>query len=170
MIIAGQVTTGQMLATMIYRALAEEGRWASFLRDPDLIIPWVEEVIRRDPPITTWRRVTSRPARIGDVELPAGAKVLLMLSGTGSDPEVFASPEELCPHRANQRQHLAFGLGRHRCPGAELARAEAEIMLRMASSRLPDLRLAEPEPAPMLSGLLSFRAPSRVMVTRTPAG
>ncbi|MBB2910236.1 cytochrome P450 [Streptosporangium becharense] len=167
MIIAGQVTTGQMFATMLYRALAEEGRWASFRREPQLIAPWVEEVIRRDPPITTWRRVTGRPVRVGDVELPSGAKVLLMLSGTGSDPDVFPSPEEICPHRVNQRQHLAFGLGRHRCPGAELARTEAEIMLRMTSARLPGLRLAEPGPPPMLSGLLSFRSPARVVVTTT---
>lgn len=164
MIIAGQVTTGQMLATLLHRALADDGRWAAFRREPQSIEPWVEEVIRLDPPITTWRRVTGRPARIGDADLPAGARVLLMLASSGSDSGVFPAPEEICPHRPNQRQHLAFGLGRHRCPGAELARAEAEIVLRMTAARLPGLRLAEPGPPPMLSGLLSFRAPARVLV------
>jgi cytochrome P450 len=88
-----------------------------------------------------------------------------MLMGSGSDPEVFTAPEELCPHRAEVRQHLAFGVGRHRCPGASLARTEAAVALRAAARRLPGVRPTEPTDVPML-GLLSFRAPLRVAVAR----
>ncbi|MEE4598184.1 cytochrome P450 [Streptomyces sp. DSM 41524] len=74
--------------------------------------------------MTTWRRVTARPTELGEIRLPANAQPLLMLMGTGSDPETFADPERMCaPHRANIRHHLAFGAGRHRCPGASLARS-----------------------------------------------
>lgn len=162
--IAGQSTTGQLISTVLSRALAEPGLWSRVAREEGLAEAWVEEVLRREPPVTTWRRVTARPVELGGVDLPAGAQLLLMLLGSGSDPEVFASPERLCPHRANVRQHLAFGAGRHRCPGASLARTEAAVALRAAARHLPRIRQAAGAPdAPML-GLLSFRAPLRVAV------
>ncbi|MGX1135298.1 cytochrome P450 [Streptomyces glaucescens] len=164
--VAGQSTTGQLIATVLRRALAEEGLWARLADEPGLAEAWVEEVLRREPPVTTWRRITARPVELGGVNLPEGAQVLLMLMGSGSDPEVFTAPEELCPHRPEVRHHLAFGVGRHRCPGASLARTEAAVALRAAARRLPGVRPAESADVPML-GLLSFRAPLRVAVARS---
>ncbi|MER5296742.1 cytochrome P450 [Streptomyces pharetrae] len=161
--VAGQSTTGQLIATVLRRALAEDGLWPRLAGEPGLAEAWVEEVLRREPPVTTWRRVTARPVTLGGVRLPEGAQLLLMLMGSGSDPEVFGTPERMCPHRANVRQHLAFGVGRHRCPGASLARTEAAVALRRAARLLPRVRRAEDGDPPML-GLLSFRAPLRVAV------
>ncbi|WP_410469181.1 cytochrome P450 [Streptomyces europaeiscabiei] len=42
------------------------------------------------------------------------------------------------------RQVLAFGHGIHRCLGAPLARAEAELALRAVISRYPEIQLAAP--------------------------
>ncbi|MEV5319612.1 cytochrome P450 [Streptomyces sp. NPDC052687] len=163
--VAGQSTTGQLIATVLRRALAEDGLWSRVADEPGLAEGWVEEVLRREPPVTTWRRVAARPAELGGVELPEGAQLLLMLMGSGSDPEVFSAPERMCPQRANVRRHLAFGVGRHLCPGATLARTEAAVALRQAARRLPRVRPAAAEDVPML-GLLSFRAPLRVAVER----
>ncbi|WP_336246758.1 cytochrome P450 [Streptomyces cupreus] len=162
--IAGQSTTGQLIATVLRHALTEPGMWARVASEDGLARAWVEEVLRREPPVTTWRRVTARPVELGGVNLPEGAQLLLMLLGSGSDPEVFDAPERMCPHRANIRRHLAFGVGRHRCPGASLARTEATVALRAAARRLPGVRLSTAD-GPML-GLLSFRAPLRVPVER----
>ncbi|MGX1881756.1 cytochrome P450 [Streptomyces sp. NPDC055287] len=166
MIIAGQATTRQMMSTMYRRALGEPGLWRRFADEPGSVEPWAEEMLRREPPITTWRRVTGRPVTLSGVDIPAGAPLLLMLAATGSDPDVFEDPAELCPHRPNRRKHLSFGVGRHRCSGAELARAEAGVLLRMTAARLPGLRLADPSSAPEIPALLSFRAPLRVLVRR----
>jgi cytochrome P450 len=66
MIIAGQMTTTQMLSTMYRRALREPGLWQRFAAEPAAVEPWTEEVLRRDPPITTWRRGRGRAgARAG---------------------------------------------------------------------------------------------------------
>ncbi|MFI2433344.1 cytochrome P450 [Streptomyces sp. NPDC018693] len=162
--IAGQSTTGQLIATVLRRALAEPGLWSRLAGEEGLAEAWVEEVLRREPPVTSWRRVTARPVELGGVELPAGAQLLLMLMGSGSDPEVFTAADRMCPRRSNIRQHLAFGVGRHRCPGASLARTEAAVALRAAARHLPRVRqVADAADAPML-GLLSFRAPLRVGV------
>ncbi|MEU3254251.1 cytochrome P450 [Streptomyces sp. NPDC006997] len=149
---------------MLRRALAEPGLWQRATH-PETAGAWVEEVLRREPPVTTWRRTTARSVRLGGVDLPPGAPLLLMLLGSGSEPEVFPDPGRMCPHRPNIRQHLAFGAGRHRCPGAALARTEATVALRRAAHHLPHLTPDAPT-APLL-GLLSFRAPLSVTVWRT---
>ncbi|MGY0065071.1 cytochrome P450 [Streptomyces sp. LZ34] len=162
--IAGQSTTGQLIATVLRRALTEPGLWPRVAQETEAAWAWVEEVLRREPPVTTWRRVVARPVELGGADLPAGAQLLLMLMGSGSDPEVFADPERMYSYRANIRHHLAFGAGRHRCPGASLARTEAAVALRAAARSLPKARLAAgTEGTPML-GLLSFRAPLRVAI------
>jgi cytochrome P450 len=164
LLIAGQETTTQLLSTLLTRALGHHDLWQRLAtNEPGLAAACVEEVLRREPPVTTWRRVTSRPVTLSGVELPAGAPLLLMLAGAGSDPEVFPDPETFCPGRPNARKHLAFGHGRHFCLGAGLARLEGEVVLRTVARRFPDLRLTSTEPPPML-GLLSFRAPLSVPV------
>ncbi|RKT56985.1 cytochrome P450 [Saccharothrix australiensis] len=162
LLIAGQETTTQLLCAMFHAVLRQGDLW-SRLGEPGVPERVVEEVLRRDPPVNTWRRVAAEPVTISGVAVPAGAHLLLMLAGTGSDPEVFAEPERLCPARANSRQHLAFGFGRHFCLGAGLARLEAAVVLRETFERFPVLRLADDAEPPML-GLLSFRAPLSVRV------
>ncbi|MFE6064066.1 cytochrome P450 [Streptomyces sp. NPDC056431] len=161
--IAGQSTTGQLISTALLRALAEPEAWARAATEDGFAEAWVEEILRREPPVTTWRRVTAHEVELSGTKLPAGSQLLLMLMGTGSDPEVFEEPEVLRPYRDNIRHHLSFGVGRHRCPGASLARTEAAVALRTAARLLPDAVLAE-DGDPSMLGLLSFRAPLHVVV------
>ncbi|WP_328507752.1 cytochrome P450 [Streptomyces sp. NBC_00391] len=167
-LIAGQSTTGQLIATVLRRALAEPGMWARLAGEEGLAEAWVEEILRREPPVTTWRRVTAQATRLGGVRLPARAPLLLMLMGSGSDPEIFPEPERMCLHRPNVRHHLAFGAGRHRCPGASLARTEAAVALRAAARGLPHIQPATGVAEPPMLDLLSFRAPLRLVVERMP--
>ncbi|RVU29035.1 cytochrome P450 [Streptomyces antnestii] len=162
--VAGHSTTALLISTLLHRALTEPGLWSRVSDEADVAEGWVEEVLRREPPVTSWRRVTTGPVTLSGVDVPPDAPLLLMLMGSGSDPEVFADPERMCPGRANVRHHLAFGVGRHRCPGASLARTEAALALRAAARRLPQARLAMADAEPPMLGLLSFRGPLQVVV------
>lgn len=51
--IAGQSTTGQLIATVLRRALDEPGRWPHVAGAAGRAEAWVEEVLRREPPVTT---------------------------------------------------------------------------------------------------------------------
>ncbi|MEU9456709.1 cytochrome P450 [Streptomyces sp. NPDC048277] len=164
-LVAAHATTGQLIATLLRRTSAYPQIWSRAAAEEGFAEAWLEEILRREPPVTSWRRVTAHPVELAGTRLPAGAELLLMLMGTGSDPEVFRDPEELCPYRPNLRHHLAFGVGRHRCPGASLARAEATVALRTAARRLPEAPLLVQDESDML-GLLSFRAPLRVTMRR----
>lgn len=167
--IAGQSTTGQLIATVLRRALGlGPGLWSRLGCETGLPERWVEEVLRREPPVTTWRRVAARPVELGGVDIPAGGQLLLMLMGSGSDPQIFPDPQRMCPERADVRRHLAFGAGRHRCPGASLARTEATVALRAVARARPALRLAPEAARPPMLGLLSFRAPRRLEVLEVP--
>ncbi|MFI6828539.1 hypothetical protein ACIBG5_15645 [Kribbella sp. NPDC050241] len=135
LLIAGQETTTQLISTAFHRTI---GR-----RSAD----GVEAVLREASSVPTWRRVTSRPAVIGDVEVPAGAPVLLGLTGHGGPAD------------------LAFGIGIHRCLGAGLARLEARVALECAADLLATVRLVEKPP---MIELLSFRAPKRLLVGLQP--
>ncbi len=168
LLVAGQETTTQFLSTVLRKLIGQPALWrrlASAGAYPDELIAseCVEEVLRLETPVVTWRRITTQPVSLGDQQLPANAEVLLMLAGSGSDPEVFQDPERFLPGRDSGRQHLAFGFGRHYCLGATLARMEAQEVLLILARELPDIQLIEAQP-PML-GLLSFRAPLRLLVS-----
>ena len=53
--------------------------------------------------------------------IEAGAQVILWFVAANHDARVFAQPDAFVPHRA-PNPHFAFGVGRHRCIGAMLAR------------------------------------------------
>ncbi|MCK2242552.1 MULTISPECIES: cytochrome P450 [unclassified Crossiella] len=165
LLIAGQETTSQLLSTLLHRLIPRADLWPRLAAgEPGLAAACVEEVLRHEPPVNTWRRIAARPATLSGVPVPRGAHLLLLLAGSGADPDVFPDPEQFCPARPEVRRHLAFGHGRHFCLGAGLARAEASVVLTEVARRLPRLELLEAEP-PML-GLLSFRAPLRVLARR----
>lgn len=144
LLIAGQETTCQLISTIVMRTLADPQRWRDVAASPRLARAAVDDALREDSSVPTWRRTTLVPAQIGGVEVPAGASILLRLTGTDAPAD------------------LAFGIGVHRCLGARLARMEAQVALETASQVLPSIELAECDP-PMVD-LLSFRAPSRVLV------
>jgi len=171
LLVAGQETTTQFLSTVLRKLIGQPELWRRLSKAgafPDELIAseCVEEVLRLETPVVTWRRITTDEVLLGDQVLPAGAQVLLMLAGSGSDPDVFQDPERFLPGRDAARQHLAFGFGRHYCLGATLARMEAQEVLLILARELPDIQLTQTQP-PML-GLLSFRAPLRLRVTNTP--
>ncbi len=154
------------VAVTLHRLLGEPALWcrlalAAPAERERLARECVEEVLLLDAPVTTWRRVTRVPVCVSGVDLPAGARILLMLTASGSDPAAFTDPELLLPGRERGADHHAFGYGRHFCVGAGLARADARIMVEVLARELPDLSIGEPAP-PQL-GMLSFRAPTRVL-------
>jgi cytochrome P450 len=81
-------------------------------------------------------RTPTRPAHLHDVEMPAGAKVVLLLGSGNRDPREFDRPDEFDIMRTNPRI-LAFGHGAHVCLGAAVARLEARVALQEFLARYP---------------------------------
>jgi cytochrome P450 len=166
LLVAGHQTTSQLLATALRRLIGDAELWQRLGHQTDglrLAEACVEEVLRLEPAVTSWRRVLSRPVTLAGVDVPAGAQLLLMLAASGADETRFADPHTFDPMREGKASHLAFGYGRHFCLGAAAARTESAIVIATLARELPDLRLREDDP-PHLA-LLSFNGPTRVLVT-----
>ncbi|HEX6020422.1 MAG TPA: cytochrome P450 [Solirubrobacter sp.] len=142
---AGHETTSSLLGAGLAELLSQPGKFEALRDDHSLIPTAVEELLRLVTPVFAWKRVTKRPARVADTELPENANVLLLLGSANRDDTVFEHPDEVDLHRANAHKHLSFGHGIHFCLGAALARLEAQVVLEELTQRLPNLRLVEQE-------------------------
>lgn len=139
---AGHETTTNAASSTVQRLLTHRQQWEALCADPALIPNAVEEGLRFDPSLHTWRRLTTRPVNIGGVDVPAGARLLLLIGSANHDPARFAAPEKFDITRTGSQQHLTFGRGIHSCFGAPLARLEMRIMLEELTARMPHLQLA----------------------------
>lgn len=142
LLIAGTETTTCLLANMVSALLAHRDQWDDVCADPHLAAAAVEETLRYDPPVRLNQRTTVTAVELAGRQLPAGATVVLGISGANRDPDVFASPDRFDIHRGNAGDHLTFSAGHHFCMGAPLARLEGEVVLRSLVQRFPALRLA----------------------------
>jgi cytochrome P450 len=149
---AGQETTRNLLGMSCRTLLQNPDALHALAADPALIPGAVEELLRFESPVQLVAREVTEPVTVGGQTIPAGRVVFLMLGSANRDPAVFPDPDRFDIHRANARQHLAFGSGRHFCIGAELARLEAAVALEVLVPVLLKLQLAgEPEWAPNLA-------------------
>jgi cytochrome P450 len=164
---AGHETTTNASAAGIRALLTHRDQWEAICADPSLIPNAVEEILRFDSSVPTWRRVTTRAAELGGVELPAGAKLLVGLGSANHDDSHFPDGERFDVRRDNASDQLAFSWGRHTCLGARLARMEMRVFLERITARLPHLELVEQEFA--YSPNTSHRGPEHVLVRWDPA-
>lgn len=161
---AGHETTTTLMANGVLTLLENRAEWEAICADPTLIPKATEEILRYAPSIVAWRRRAKADAEIGGVAVPEGSDILLVMGSGNRDAEVFPDGETFDIHRANARNHMAFGYGIHFCLGFQLAKMEFGIMLRQLSTRFPDLRLTGDGKIEYLPNV-SFRVPSKVEIT-----
>jgi cytochrome P450/ferredoxin-NADP reductase len=166
-IVAAHETTAFAAANAVRTLLSRPGVWRELHEDPALISPAVEECLRLQGSIASWRRRTTRPVELEGVALPAGSNILMVVAAANRDPAHFPDPEELDIRRENAQDHLTFGFGAHQCLGKNLGRMEIQIMLEELTRRLPHLRLAEQSFEYVAN--LSFRGPQHLWVGWDPA-
>lgn len=160
---AGHETTTTLMANGVLTLLENRAEWDAICADPTLIPKATEEILRYAPSIVAWRRRAKADAEIGGVAVPEGSDILLVLGSGNRDAEVFPDGETFDIHRANARNHMAFGYGIHFCLGFQLAKMEFGIMLRQLSTRFPDLCLTGDGKIEYLPNV-SFRVPSKVEI------
>ncbi len=158
LLIAGHETTVNLIANAVLALLREPGQWSALADDPGRAAAVVEETLRFDPPVQMTSRVAAEDMTIGDVLVPKGDIMMLLLAGAQRDPATYDHADRFDPDRGAIR-HLAFGLGPHFCLGAPLARLEAVMALAALAQRFPQARLAaEPvyKPNVTLRGMVAL--------------
>ena len=115
----------------------------------------IEEQLRYSSPVQNLYRTARADYPVGDVTIPAGARVLLSFGAANRDPRVFDDPDVYRVDR-NPGQHIAFGFGAHLCLGAQLTRMEAQAVLRELVTRVS--RIAACRSDAMVDQQLAARA------------
>ena len=146
LLIAGHETTVNLITNSMLALLRHPEAFDRLRRNPALVIPTVEEVLRYDPPVQfSPTRTTLTEVPIAGVTIPQGARVVLLFAAGSRDPARFVDPDRFWPER-DDNEHLGFGGGDHYCIGAPLARREGVMALKALTRRLQAPRLVTDPP------------------------
>jgi cytochrome P450 len=159
LLVAGHETTTNLIGNSVLALLDHPEQWALLCEEPGLCAGALEELLRFDSPVQRTVRLTREPVEVAGVRIPAGEIVDLVVGSANRDPSRFPEPDRLDLERADTR-HLSFGLGRHFCLGARLARLEGQVALRTLVERFPTLKCVDErprwKPGTLLRGLESL--------------
>lgn len=137
-IVAPMVMVGAMAVHLSrYPALQEQLR-----SDLSLVPAAVEEFLRLYTPYRGFARTATEDVEFRGRVIAKDEPIALLYASANRDEDVFPDPATFQLHRANIREHLAFGRGPHYCAGASLARVELQVALEELLSRTRHFDLA----------------------------
>ncbi|MEQ1736925.1 MAG: cytochrome P450, partial [Rhodoglobus sp.] len=156
-LLGGMQEPGHGAASTLHGLFGRPEQLAKATADPDEWAPLaVNEGLRWLAPIGAIERQATQDVTFGDVTIPAGAIVEVMIASANRDETRFESPDVFDMERST-RTHQAFGAGSHFCAGHFFARQVERIMFEELLPGLPGLRPATDKQAEV-SGWF-FRAP-----------
>ncbi len=138
-----ETTTAGISSGMLL--LAEQPELLAAMQEDEELIPtFVEEVLRLESPAQGMFRELTQDAVVGGVQLRKGDVLSLRFGAANRDESAFQNADQVDLHRKKAGNHLAFGVGRHHCVGAPLARQEMLISFQVIAKRLRNIRLKNP--------------------------
>jgi cytochrome P450 len=150
---AGHETTTNLIGNALEALCRWPGERARLVAEPALAATAVEEFLRFESSNQLGNRITTAPATIGGVSLPANARITLCIGAANRDPSQFADPDRLDVAREPNR-HVAFGSGIHTCAGLNLARLEGRVAIGRFLARFPGYAI---DGTPVRGGRARFR-------------
>jgi cytochrome P450 len=161
LLVAGTETTRNLLANAMLRIASSPALFARLRARRDDVVPFIEESLRVDPPLTFLLRQCQADVSIGGTDFIEGTTLAFGLAAANRDEAVFDRPDDFDVDRMNVRSHLAFGDGPHVCPGAGLARLEARIAIEVLLDHVDTITLDgsfryEKTPVPFTNGPVSL--------------
>jgi len=142
--IAGLDTVMNGMGYAVHHLAQDQELQARLRADPSLIPVASEEMLRRYAFVIAPRRI-AKDVTFRGVPMKKDDRLMLHLPAANLDPAVFAEPERFDMDREN-KSHIAFNAGIHRCVGSHLARVEIQIMYEELLARLPPFRLDPDRP------------------------
>jgi len=170
LLVAGNETTAKLITEMMRLIAESEGEWERVRSQPGRIPRVVEESLRLSSPNQGMSRIVTCDTTLAGVDIPEGARVVVMFASANRDEDLYGCPNDLDPGRDHLHDQLSFGHGTHYCVGANLARLEAIVALERLAARVESYRLHDDNsfeylPSVVLRGLKRLHIEA-VMATR----
>ncbi|MFZ0834544.1 MAG: cytochrome P450, partial [Mycobacterium sp.] len=141
-------TTISGIANALALFATHPDQWALLRAERSLLPNAINEVLRYESPLRAFTRKALCPSTVGDVSIPAGARVLVVYASANRDDREWENPDAFDIRRDANRQ-LGFGYGSHACAGQGLARLEMAAMLSALLDRVLRIEIAgQPSWAP----------------------
>lgn len=162
LLVAGNETTTTLIGNAAFTLMQHPQQMARLRANLGLVPNAIEEVLRFCSPVQCDVRRLRRDVEVAGQSVEAEMIALLWLGSANRDEAVFERPEQFDIGREDNR-HLAFGFGPHYCLGANLARLEAQLALRVLLERSREMRRTDDEQLPLHPSLI-FRSHTRLPV------
>ena len=151
LIVAGHETSVNLVGNGLLALMRHPGELALLRRQPELVAPAVDELLRYDSPVTMTTRAATRPLTVAGHQFAPGEGVVPLIAAANRDDRAFSEPDRLDVTRYHNRQprpnrNLSFSLGIHYCLGAPLAALEMEVLLREVLARVKVLEPLDDQP------------------------
>jgi cytochrome P450 len=158
---AGHETTTNLIGNALDLLLDHADQREQLIAQPNFINSAVEEVLRFQSSNQLGNRITTKPCKIGELDVAAGTRIHLIMGAANRDPAEFPDPDRFDISR-DPNKHLAFAAGPHICLGLTLARLEGRIAIERFLARYPTY--ARNGPA-IRTGRVRFRGFSQLPAT-----
>jgi cytochrome P450 len=139
LLIAGNVTTTNLIGNAVLTLLQHPEHLADLRADRSLLAGAIEEVLRFRSPVQFMFRISTVETELSGRTLPPNQRVIALIGSANRDESKFPDANRF-DIRRSPNPHIAFGHGVHYCLGAPLARLEAKIALDVMLDRLQDWR------------------------------
>ncbi len=163
LLVAGNETTRNAISGGMQLLIENPGERQKLIDDPLLMPSAVEEMVRLVSPVQTFGRTATEDTELGGKQIAKGDKILMIYLSANRDADEFEAPDEFRIDR--NPHHLGFGLGKHFCLGANLARMEMQIAFEELLRRLPDMEYAGGGPVLKPAALVRSCVEMRVRFT-----
>ena len=148
LLVAGNETTTNLIGNAAVELMEHPDQLARLRAQPELMPTAIDEVLRFSSPVQVDARRAVRRAEVAGQTIEPDSNVLLLLGSANRDESVFDDADTFDIGRADNR-HLAFGFGPHYCLGANLARLEAQVAIRVLLERTRRLQRTDAERLPL---------------------
>jgi cytochrome P450 len=145
---SGNETTTAAISSGMKLLLEDPTPIAEVRRNPKLLENLAEDILRLESPAQGMFRRCAAAAELGGVSLAEGDLLSIRFGAANRDPAQYPDPDRIDLHRRKPGNHLAFGVGRHVCVGAALARQELISAFKAVIGRLDGFELVPGAPPP----------------------
>ena len=146
---SGNETTTAAIGSGLKLLTEDPDSLNNVLAEPTLIPILAEEILRLESPAQGMFRRCAHSGNLAGVMLEEGELLNIRFGAANRDEAQFSEPDRIDLQRKKAGSHLAFGMGRHVCVGAALARQEIISAFQALTRRYDRFWLLPDRPEPV---------------------